>query len=318
VRLFKELQRRLFRWRSDGSDPIRLGHRRIFILPTRAGLLYVVALLAMLTGAINYSLALGHALVFLLAGLGLAWMHHTFRNLYGLTITPGRCAPVFAGETARFPLFLADDRNVARLALELRTDDGTLAVPLSLAARAGGEVAVPVPAPVRGWLDLPRIRLSTEYPLGQFVAWSYLMPAMRCLVYPRPLASDLPDPQAATTAGERQGEGGQEDFSGFRDRQPADSPRHVAWKASARDGGERPLLVKQFAGGAQEELMLDWELTPSGMSAETRISIMAGWVLAAEEIGSSYGLRIPGRELRPACGDAHCRNCLEALALMPA
>jgi uncharacterized protein (DUF58 family) len=92
----------------------------------------------------------------------------------------------------------------------------------------------------------------------------------------------------------------------------------VAWKASARDGGERPLLVKQFAGGAQEELMLDWELTPSGMSAETRISIMAGWVLVAEEIGSSYGLRIPGRELRPACGDAHCRNCLEALALMPA
>jgi len=59
-------------------------------------------------------------------------------------------------------------------------------------------------------------------------------------------------------------------------------------------------------------------LTPSGMSAETRISIMAGWVLVAEEIGSSYGLRIPGRELRPACGDAHCRNCLEALALMPA
>lgn len=318
MRLIRELQRRLFRLRSDGNGPVRLTQRRIFILPTRAGLLYVVALLAMLTGAINYSLALGHALVFLLAGLGLTGMLHTFRNLYGLTVTPGRCAPVFAGETARFPLFLANDRNAMRLALELRADDGAPPVPVSIAARAGGEAAVPVPATVRGWLDLPRIRLSTVYPLGLFVAWSYLMPAMRCLVYPRPLASALPDPQSATVAGERHGEGGQEDFAGFRARQPADSPRHVAWKASARDGGERPLLVKQFAGGAQEELILDWDLTPDGLAPEARISIMAGWVLAAEEGGASYGLRIPSRELRPACGDEHCRNCLEALALMPA
>jgi uncharacterized protein (DUF58 family) len=318
VRLFRELQRRLFRWRSDGSGPVRLTQRRIFILPTRAGLLYVAALLAMLTGAINYSLALGHALVFLLAGLGLTGMLHTFRNLYGLTVTPGRCAPVFAGEMARFPLFLANDRNAARLALELRAGDSAAPLPLSIVARGVGEAAVPVPAPARGWLDLPRIRLSTVYPLGLFVAWSYLMPAMRCLVYPRPVASALPEPQAAAAGGERHGEGGQEDFSGFRERQPADSPRHVAWKASAREGGERPLLVKQFAGGAQEELMLDWHLTPHGAAPETRISILAGWVLAAEESGARYGLRIPGRELRPACGDAHCRNCLEALALMPA
>jgi hypothetical protein len=35
----------------------------------------------MLIGAINYNLSLGHALVFLLAGLGLVAMVHTFRNL---------------------------------------------------------------------------------------------------------------------------------------------------------------------------------------------------------------------------------------------
>ena len=54
----------------------------------------------MLTGAINYNLALGHALVFLLAGLALVGMVHAFRNLHGLVITPGRCGPVFAGEVA--------------------------------------------------------------------------------------------------------------------------------------------------------------------------------------------------------------------------
>ena len=58
----------LFRWRSDGTAPLRLGQRRIFIVPSRAGLFFALALVVMLIGAINYNLALGHALVFLLVG----------------------------------------------------------------------------------------------------------------------------------------------------------------------------------------------------------------------------------------------------------
>ncbi len=140
---------------------------------------------------------------------------------------------------------------------------------------------------------------------------------MRCLVYPRPLASPLPPLQSAPRAGDQHGDDGQEDFSGFRARQPADSPRHVAWKASARDGGQRPLLVKLFAGGAQRELQLDWSLTPDTLTVDTRIEIMAGWVMAAEEEGACYGLRLPGHEIPPGSGDAHRHRCLEALALYP-
>ena len=92
---------------------------------------------------------------------------------------------------------------------------------------------------------------------------------MRCLIYPQPLPTPLPPPQAANRTGDHHGDGGQEDFSGFRPRQPADSPRHVAWKASARDAGQRPLLVKQFAGGAGSELQLDWSLTPDAAAAES-------------------------------------------------
>ncbi len=316
--LLANLKRRLFRWQSDGTAPLRLGQRRIFILPTRAGLLFAAALLAMLTGAINYNLALGHALVFLLAGLALVGMVHAFRNLYGLTIAPGRCLPVFASDLALFPLQLSSDRASPRLALELRAGDGQPAVTCAVAAHGLSDTSVPVISSRRGWLELPRTRLSTTYPLGLFVAWSYLQPAMRCLVYPQPLPTPLPPLQAATRAGDQRGANGQEDFSGFRERQPADSPRHVAWKASARDGGQRPLLVKQFAGGAQHELRLDWELTPETAAPETRIAILAGWVLAAEEAGACYGLRLPGHEIAPGSGDLHRHRCLEALALLPA
>ena len=315
--LIAEFKRRLFRWQSDGNAPLRLTQRRIFVLPTRSGLLFVAALLAMLTGAINYNLALGHALVFLLAGLALVGMVHAFRNLHGLVIAPGRCLPVFAGDQALFPLQFASDRATPRLALQLQAGADQPAIMTAVAAQNLTDASVPVTTSRRGWLALPRTRLSTTYPLGLFVAWSYLQPEMRCLVYPRPLPSPLPPLQSVPRAGDQHGADGQEDFSGFRARQPADSPRHVAWKASARDGGQRPLLIKQFAGGAQRELQLDWSLTPDAATVDTRIEILAGWVMAAEDEGACYGLRLPGHEIQAASGDAHRHRCLEALALFP-
>lgn len=308
------LKQKLFRWQSDGTAPLRLGQRRIFIIPTRGGLLFALALIVMLLGAINYTLALGHALVFLLAGLGITGMVHTFRNLYGLVITPGRCEAVFAGEMAHFPLTLSNDRPTARLALELEVETGQMVI-TAVDGEKSTKISIPLSAKNRGWLDLPRVQLSSRYPLGLFVAWSYLQPAMRCLVYPRPINSPLPAPMAVPISGEQHGEGGQEDFSGFRARQPADSPRHVAWKASARDTGERPLLVKQFAGGAQVEMQLDWALTDPALSPEDRLSILAGWVISAEAAGCSYGLRLPDQAIPRHAGAAQKKRCLEALAL---
>ncbi|MDR2838555.1 MAG: DUF58 domain-containing protein [Azonexus sp.] len=328
--LLAALRQRLFRWQSDGAASTRLGQRRVFILPTRAGLLFAVALVVMLIGAINYTLALGHALVFLLAGIGINGMVHTFRNLHGLVITPGRCEPVFAGETAHFPLRLGNDRNEPRLALELEVisppaprsrgkgifQRGAAAEPtrVDIAPSATALASLPLPARQRGWLVLPRVRLWTRYPLGFFRAWSYLQPEMRCLVYPAPLDSPLPPASSTLRGGEYGSAGGDEDFAGFRPRQPADSPRHVAWKASARAPAQ-PLQVKQFAGGAELELRLDWALTDPALPPESRLSILTGWVLAADALGARYALLLPGGGIPLGAGGEHRRRCLETLAL---
>ena len=314
MRLAARLAQSLFRWRSDGTAPFRLGQRRIFMLPTRGGLLYAAALLVMLIGAINYNLALGHALVFLLAGLGLTGMVHTFRNLHGLEIAPGRVEPVFAGETAQFELLLSSDRPAPRCGLRLAALGGDT-VETAVDGGAGRKIAVPLPGRRRGWLELPRVRLSTVYPLGLFTAWSYLQPAMRCLVYPAPHPIPLPAPAPAATGGTAGGAGGDEDFAGFRARQPGDSPHHVAWKAAARETGDRPLLVKQFAGGSDGELRLDWASTAEFGDTESRISVLAGWVVAADEAGLRHALNLPGQSVAAGLGPAHRRRCLETLAL---
>jgi uncharacterized protein (DUF58 family) len=314
MRLLKRLWQRLFRIGRDEQLPIILTQRRIFIIPTRAGLLFVVVLTVMLIGAINYNLSLGHALVFLLVGLGFVAMVHTFRNLVALELTPRHPEPVFAGDIARFPLTLKNNRNQARCALNLAFGKQP---GISVSIPADGLITANVPylATRRGRLDPGYITLSTQYPLGLFHAWSYPYPGLSCLVYPRPIDTPLPPESPIAHTGHRQGNAGQEDFTGLRVRQPSDPTRHIAWKAVARDYSERPLLIKQFAGGAAEELWLDWSQTPAGDDIEIRLSILAGWILVAEERQIRFGLRLPGYEQLPNQGPAHRDVCLQALAL---
>ncbi|MEI7429333.1 MAG: DUF58 domain-containing protein [Betaproteobacteria bacterium] len=309
----------LFRLKPDDRLPVILTQRRIFILPTRTGLLFGLVLCLMLTGAINYNLSLGHALIFLLAGLGFVAMVHTFRNLIGLQLLPGRAEPLFAGETAQFQLILENPYRYDRRSLEFRFDaNQDLAAEnttLHLPASGLATITIPCATATRGRFDPGRITLSTRYPLGLFRAWSYPHPRLSCLIYPKPLATPLPASFSATQSGQWQGHSGQEDFSGLRLHQPNDSPRHIAWKAVARDIDNRPLLIKQFAGGAAEQLMLDWTQTPAENDIETRLSILCGWVLAAEQQHLHYGLNLPGTLIEPALGATHRQACLEALAL---
>lgn len=312
--ILQQLRQWLFRFGRDEHLPIVLTQRRIFILPTRTGVLFGAVLCVMLIGSINYNLSLGYALVFLLAGLGIVAMVHTFRNLVALRLTPGRVEPVFSGEIARFHMILENEHPQARRALDLAFGHNE-SVSVDILPGAQAMIAIPCPAPTRGRLDPGRITLSTRYPLGLFCAWSYPHPRISCLVYPNPIETPLPPPSAVSHTGQRHGDNGQEDFTGLRVRQLNDSPRHIAWKAVARDIENRPLLIKQFAGGAAQELWLDLSLAPPNSGPEMKLSILTGWVIAAERTQTRYGLRLPNLELAPDLGNNHRNACLEALAL---
>lgn len=289
-----------------------LDRRHVYILPTRAGLAFGLALVAMLTGSVNYNLSLGFALTFLLAGLCIIAMLHTWRNLVRLSVAAGRSSPVFTGETAQFTLLAADHERRERLSVGARI--GKLPAAFADVPAGGcGTLELTLATQRRGWMSPGRCTLFTDFPLGLFHAWSYVETDARCLVYPRPAPPGLvlPQPEAGERATGRQPAGGDADFSGLRSYQEGDSPRRVDWKTSAR---AFDLLTKQFQGEAPASLWLDWNLAP-GRDMEGRIAQLARWVLDADAAGSSYGLRLPDEEIAPGRGEAHYHRCLRALAL---
>lgn len=310
--LRNQFQRWLFQLRGPETGVIVLMQRRIFILPTRHGLMFAAMLMLMLTGSINYSLSLGFILTFLLGAMGVNTIIYTFRNLANLRIAGGRARPVFAGDTAHFIVHLENVGDTPRYAVNL-THDKREWETVDIPAGTTVSTAAGVPARRRGLLRPGRLTLFTRYPLGLVYAWAYIDLDLRCVVYPRPASPGLPLPAPATSAGAGSERGtGQEDFSGMRQYHVGDSPRHIAWKLAARDQG---LLTKQFSGRAEAELWLDWSLLPAAMGTEEKLSHLARWVIDAHETGLSFGLRLPGETVEMANGDAQRERGLEALAL---
>lgn len=307
------VDRFLFQVRGIESAPIVLNQRRIFVLPTRSGLSYMLVMLVMLIASINYNLSLGYALVFLLGGVAVVSIVHAFRNLLGLAIHPGRAEPVFAGENARFHLQVRNDRNRRRPALRMIACDGLPGEDFDVAPLDTHEHTLLRPTHQRGRLALGRVVIETTYPLGLIRAWSIMMPASQCLVYPapEPTAPALPE-NASTGQGRRPSETGDDDFAGLRTHDIADSPRHIAWKVVARDG---PMLTKRFSGLEGQELVLDWATLSPHLNVENRLSRLCAWVLAADAQGRSFALHLPGQQIGRGSGGPHVQKCLTQLAL---
>jgi uncharacterized protein (DUF58 family) len=300
----------IFRASVPESPPVTLVQRRIFILPTRQGYVFALTLLVLLVASINYQLSLGFLLTFLLASMAAVAMLHTWRNLAHLKLRPGRCDPVFAGETAHYGVTI-ETPAVTRFAIALRRQDEE-PVYADIVAGETAAVAIPLATRRRGLARCGRLEVFTRYPIGLFHAWSYVDFNLAVIVYPRP------DPDAGTPPAQSRSESeegipiaGDEEFNMLRSYRAGDPPKLIAWKALAREQG---MLTKEFSATASSELWLDWD-DARAANVEARLSVLAHWVLQAERFGQSYGLRLPGVAIPPARGEAHRTRCLEALAL---
>jgi len=291
---------RLRHWwlsRLPATDQWTLGQRNIYIVPTRAGLAFCATLVVLLVATINYQLNLGYALTFLLAGSALASMHMTHGTLRGLTLHMRPPAATFAGQPLVMEIVLTNPgRTRHGLGLGTEADWGSQPLAWAEAPTQGqGSVTVSCIAAKRGRVTVPPLRIESRFPFGLFRAWSIWRPNGQVWVYPAPEtpAAELPPVEPVPAVGPRTMATSGAEFEGVRPWQRGDSLRQVVWKKVARSG---EMVSRESRQGARQQLWLDWRQTPLG-DPETRLSRLAAWVLAAEQRGLDYGLRLPGHEL---------------------
>jgi len=294
------------------SPPVVLTRKQIFILPTRYGYLFIILLIAMLIGSINYNNNLGFLLTFLLGSMGIVSLLYTFKNISGIGIISSWATPVFAGETAVFELLVRVDR-ISRSAVRFRFSGQEDSVQTDLTDQEGNRVRSSMPAPERGLLKPGVLFISTIYPLGLFRAWSRIMLDLKCLVYPKPLPGSLQTEKGFSRNGDAGGASGPgvDDFQGLTSYQPGDPMQHISWKTYSKGQG---LFTKKFEGDSAATAVFDW-FSIRVKDTEKKLSVMSGMILKAHEMNMEYGLIVPGTAIDPDWGNAHKHKCLKSLAM---
>lgn len=303
--------RRFFVGEGPQPPPYYLHNRRVYILPTKQGLVFALLLFAMLLGSINYNNNLGYILTFLLASLTVVTILMTYRNLIFLRIGPALSIPVFAGKPSLIPVQIDNQQYSTRVAIEYHLPK-TQPVIGDITANADTTIHLPITFAHRGMQPLPRFILATTFPLEFFRAWSHVELQQSVLVYPQP-GNDkaLPQLSEGGKVGEQHQGRGDDEFEGLRNYQVGDSFYRVHWKSAAR---HHVLQTKHYIGSTNSEVWLNWA-DSRFTDIEKRISQLTQWVLLAANTGIPYGLRIPGVEYALSSGLPHRNNCLKALAL---
>jgi uncharacterized protein (DUF58 family) len=317
------------------SDSVTLTQRTVYIVPTRAGLMLCLTLLVLLIASINYQLNLGYLLTFLLAGCALVGMHVCHATLRGLAMNLVAPHAHQAWATAIIDVKLTNDRRSPRHGIGLRVLNPVDAKGkkssernwawTDVPAQGSSVVQVAFTPTRRGLQRLPTLSAETRFPLGTFRVWTVWRPAAQMLVYPAPEAMPPPlpagEPRAAgaSAAARAQNTG---ELDGIRAYRRGDPMKRVIWKkavnvmhaspqSTGRDSG---LLVRDTQQAQRHELWLDF-MQAGTFDTEKKLSRLCAWVLRADALGLDYGLRLPALQIPPASGEAHKRQCLEALAL---
>ncbi len=296
--------------RAGRNLPILLNQKKLYVLPTGFGWFTAVVLFVCVLGGLNYNNNLALGFSFLFCALAFLSVHVAHRNLIRLEFTHLLAHSTFAGSDVNIEVGINPSDARARTCLRGHFELGT---ELEFELPAATTLQFAMPAFKRGWLELPPLTLSTQWPFGLFVVWSHIWPHAQALIYPM-LEINPPNlPIAAAQASGKSAQVGDEDLRNIRDYRPGDAPRQIAWRASARSDG---LRTRELETPAYSDIVLDYKMI-QGLAHEAKLSRLAAWCVRAAQEKANFELRLPNTQLASGHGQAHLLACLKQLALAP-
>ncbi len=291
---------------------VKLTQQRIYIIPNKSGLLFLLLVSLLFVNGVNYQNNLIFSFSVLLLSIFITGIVVSYQNMAGLVISAGHGEAVFSADTTRLHLAIEHGSKKSKDGLRLGFERSTSQLlpplsskrPLTLNFKSGA----------RGYLSVPRITLYSVYPLGLFTCWTWIRLDFDGVVYPRPCYVPyqyVGHSDAAMDAAQPLVHSGVDDFRGFRRYQAGDSLKHVAWRQFAKTN---QLLTKEFEQPQAAGHWLDWQAL-AGYTNEQRLQILCGWVVRSHEENREYGLVLPGLKIALGRGDSQRQACLRALAL---
>ncbi len=314
--LWPDFSRRpVFKFISKRSGPfdgaVTLTRDRVYIIPTKAGLIFSLLLLTLLIGSINYEKNLGFVLTFLLTGIGGVLLLSTWRNIAWLELKSSDSLPVFSGEIATFSVQILNHQLIQRHSIAI-SQHGVQHDIVDCAANSKQMIYFKVASNKRGVLNAGRFRLYTEFPSGLFIAWTWLDLSMSCIVYPAPdNKARLPVFDHSNSGDTDSSGNGVENFSHLRKYHQGDNIARISWKAAAKND---ELFSKEFIGAKPVTHWINWNDIPV-RDSEQRLAIMTALIIHAKNHQQCYGIKLPQKQIQPDSGNKHFHFCLTALAL---
>lgn len=311
----KRIQKKLDNWikvRLPEQASITLNQSRIFIVPTRQGLMLLVVAIGLLLLAINFETPLNYGFAFWLIAMLFVSVQLTFRNMTGLTITALPGSLVGPRETCGIPIRLTSQSKRQRGNLELiHPDWGVVHASLQ---QGEGLCVLPISSTHRGPIKLPRFRIESRFPFGLVVAWSQIQLSASGWAYPEAITSRR---YLASGANDDDNAGlndhfliaGSEDFHQLREYNPGDAISRLHWPSFSKD----QLVVKTFSDYQQTDEWLDWAQFPH-LDTEDKLSALAGLAETYCAQQRVYGLKLPNQEVPMGQGTEHLQQVRQALA----
>jgi uncharacterized protein (DUF58 family) len=302
--------------KQSGNDPIfflpgTIKKKQICIRPTPYGILFIIILLGMLLGSVNYANNLGFLLTFLLGSMAFVSIVHTYKNLSGIRLISVGTGPVFANDKTVFQ-FVFRVPHKLHPSLACGFDTGNQVVQ-DLDCDIDNRMLLSFQVEKRGVFKADPIRISTVYPLGLFSASARLRVDVEYIVYPNPISGPINLSNGMDGSGQK-GKKEQcdvDDFKGLRSYQEGDPVQRISWKTYSRGQG---LFTKIFVSPTGNKTVLDWSRLKEP-DVEKKLSVFCYGVLTAHRQNIVYGLNIPGATIAPGKGETHKHRCLKALAM---
>lgn len=324
---------RWFEKRAPKSDVTILNLRNVYIFFSREGLLFAFLLIITFIAGINYGNNLVLGLCFYLISVWLVSFHVTFAHISGIQIQLLEVTMAEVGAPVWVTLQLHSDSRQPRrqlmlgfeqkhylsLSQQLKSDKTQVLLPHLQNEQI---VRLPIITNQRGELELPRLQISTVYPLGIMRAWSYIYFARTAWVYPKPEAFEgqvhylaLSNDNLPIGSQYSQYRQGQDDFEQLETYIAGESLARVSWPHVAQGRG---MLTKRFADPIGHEQVLDYADMPAAHH-EQKLAQLAYGAISLGQIGVPFAMRLPHEPSVSVVGqgDAFAQACLLKLAKSP-